>query len=332
MLPNFRASSKTLAVFRWYVFTIWMTQLLLDPVHRLSSLPLSAYDPIGVLILFGKSAGRLFLSQSFLIGMRCVGIAALVIALASNTRPRLRIVSELVACVVLVFYQSFVRSVGAINHTETIMLFPVAALIGFDIAVQIRKLKIEDSPIICGAPIVLTMVAICCAYSFAGVHRLVVGGLVNYRSGIMTYWCVWRGLDSSFFESVGEYVTSIRILRWAMEVGFPFVTIVEALAPLCLVWPRFKWPFLVVMLVFHVGVFLMMGILFWQPVALYPVFFDLDRWVDGFTTTINRISYDRQKMPSGSLAQNDFSRTGRHQRSVNRASTINRESNDAIRP
>ncbi len=276
MIPNRNASERTLEAFRVYVFALWMVKLLIDPLEELSGLPHSAWEPIGYLVLLGRQAGRVLIDENFLFFVRWGAFSALFLSVALGRFKRARFFFQLFAGVLLIHYQATVRSLGEVNHTETTLIYPVLALIAFDAVTVFRKEKDHSIPF--GFPIVLTMIAICCSYSFAGAHRLIMEGVSNFQSGIMTYWCVWRGLDTSYFEmKFGAYVLTVPWLRHAMEIGFPIVTLLEAAGLFSLVSRKFKYVFLISMAGFHIGVVLMMGILFWEPIALYVTFFDLER-------------------------------------------------------
>ena len=82
-----------------------------------------------------------------------------------------------------------------------------------------------------------------------------------------------------------------------LETGYPIVTLLEILAPLCLVSLWFRRGFLLMMLPFHVMTFLVMGILFWENLALYVLLFDISRWLKK-TAPVNRRSF--RLLPSAS--------------------------------
>lgn len=59
---------------------------------------------------------------------------------------------------------------------------------------------------------------------------------------------------------------------WMLRIGFPLVTLLELLTPLCVFSRRFRWCWLAVMVPFHLGTGLLMGIWFGYSMALIPFF------------------------------------------------------------
>jgi hypothetical protein len=80
-----------------------------------------------------------------------------------------------------------------------------------------------------------------------------------------------------FNTNVGWHVPEWPLVALMLKAGFPFITLFEILAPLCLAWPRFRWVFIPFMLSFHLLSLVVMNIFFFDDMILYLLLVDWSR-------------------------------------------------------
>ena len=70
-------------------------------------------------------------------------------------------------------------------------------------------------------------------------------------------------------------------MAWALLLGYPLVTLFELLSPAWVFSPRFRWAWIAVMVPFHIGTGLLMGIWFNYNLALIPLLVAgfVPRWI-----------------------------------------------------
>jgi hypothetical protein len=129
-----------------------------------------------------------------------------------------------------------------------------------------------------GVPLVGIVLALCLTYTFAGIYRLLHGGLALFTSAQLPAFVARNSLQLvQPTGNLGDWVLHAPAAAWLLSVGFPVVTAFEVLAPLCLFVRRFRYAFMAVMVPFHVLSWLVMQVWFWENLVLYLLFFDLRR-------------------------------------------------------
>lgn len=280
-IPNATASPRARRFFEVYLFSLWLLKVFSDPFWELGRLPESAYVPIGMLAPFGDSLAAWIVSEKMLFGL-WLGLVA-TLSLSMIPKPLgIRVVGQLSSALLLALYQTIVRAVGALNHSETMWLMPVFILAAYNVfewrAERRPEHRRTPSKFDYGFPITMSALFICCAYSFAGIHRLILGGLGNYSSEIILYWVLHKGYDTSFFEpKLGSILITLPWLKQVLIWTFPLATVLEIISPLVLVWRAIKRYWVIAMIGFHCVIWASMGILFLEPMMLYILFFDIDR-------------------------------------------------------
>jgi predicted DCC family thiol-disulfide oxidoreductase YuxK len=271
------ASPETLNVVRFWVFGLWCLKLATDPLHQLAELPLSMFHPVAPLTWFPTEVYPLLLSSATLTALR---VLAALSALASALAWRDRWMAPL-CCFLLTLQQAVIRSYGSINHAEIPLLLGTYAFVLFawaDSAWRRRNGGSEPSMNHNAYPIVAVVLILCLTYTFTGVHRLVHGGWEVFASDSMAHWAHARSVwDAEHDFGYGRYWGRDPVFSWTLRLGLPVVTILEVLAPVCLVSPRFRLLFVLIMVPFHVGTILVMNINFWESLCLYTLFLDVDR-------------------------------------------------------
>ena len=119
------------------------------------------------------------------------------------------------------------------------------------------------------ATLQFTALVLLLTYTLIGVHRIAFAGPETLRADYLLGWFIERG-------GSGEYQYSLQIqdhpcLLRSLELGFPVLTVIEALAVFSLVSRPFKWIFVLTMAPFHFMTLYFMNIFFWQNLLLMPL-------------------------------------------------------------
>ena len=112
------------------------------------------------------------------------------------------------------------------------------------------------------------------AYSLIGINRFAMGGLAIFTGDALPINLALRTFEYREFG----FEWSVLLLQYApfvvlLKAGFFVVTLFEVLTPLALVWRRFRWAWLAVMVPFHLSTLVTMNIFFWENLILLAVVF-----------------------------------------------------------
>ncbi len=250
-----------------YIFGIWALSVLFDPLQVLSRLPFEVFEPVGVLHFLPEAVRRLLLGETFLFALKAATLASLVWAMAGRAVWP----AGLTASVLLTVYQGIVRGFGTINHDHLPMLYAVYLLSLFSLADEaVRRrdpggfaARRADLDRLAWVSIPAFMLI---AYSFLGAYRFVFGGPALFASDALKQWILRNAHREMYFVSWDPeaFLAAHPWVYTAVKTGFPAVTLVEFLAPLCLFVRPLRWVFLGVMIPFFFLNTLLMNIPFWQ--------------------------------------------------------------------
>ena len=272
------ASAETVAMLRIGVFALCAAEasvLLMHPIE----LPAGAYSAFGFQTLLPAPWLRWMQSIG---GQQVTGWVALVTALAAAIGFFPKFLMP-VATVGLVVTQMLPRSVqGFVNHAQVpIMLCALLLSVG----PASDSLTIWPRPrIIPGrrdyqSTVVLMLAMICVGYLFISAHRIAYGGWELFSSDSLAQWIVRRNLGAPSAETeFGMMLVRNPTLALIAKIAFPFITLLEFSAPLCLLSRRYRVFFVPVMLSVHLMIYLTMHISFSQLALLYVVFIDSRHW------------------------------------------------------
>jgi len=271
------ATKKHGDIFYNVIFLVWIIIITLDYLPRMGHLPLSSFNPTGFLLKFWPmSVKAAILTPGFLTVFKIVTIVSLCCVYVKPLRKP----ASVIACLLLTIHQGIARGFGHVGHTEIIFLYCAYLLTAFSFANDsLKKNNGDDCNIdIHGIPFVFLFVLFCYTYCFPGLHRLFAGGWGLYASDNIIYWIVENANIARYHSFhldglVLEHVWLQYILKW----GFFLSTIVEVLAPLCLISRKFRIFFIIFMIPFHFIIWLFMGIFFWQNLMLFFLFFDFSK-------------------------------------------------------
>ena len=273
-----RATPHALRLVTVTVFGLWFLIVALDPIQQLSLLPVSLFEPVGLLRVLPPSLGAWLPSPTFLLGLK----AATLVSLALVLLNRWATPAAVGACALLTLSQSIARGfAGHMDHKQVVLLYAaywLAVLPLADAIARKRGSAASGAVSLSGIPLVAILSTLCLTYSFVGIYRLVHGGLEVFRSGSMTFWALrnsYQVLHPSW--GWGRGLLGQPVLDQALNYGFPIVTLFEVLAPLCLIWRWFRLVFLAVMVPFHFFSWMFMEVFFWHNLVLYLLLFDWSR-------------------------------------------------------
>ena len=177
--------------------------------------------------------------------LRALTVAALVLALA----PRGRVAGALASAVLLVLQQGLLRSVGYINHTEMVLLYAAIVLALAPLAERRRSgaAPVPRSDV----PLVIITAILCLSYTLPGISRLMLGLPQVFHPDTILMWTLIAAHQTTDYGwEVGRHVLALpAFLRVGLAVGLVVVTAFELLAPCCLFSRRFRWAFLIVMVI-----------------------------------------------------------------------------------
>ena len=266
------ASEKVYQFLCIWVFGIWFGYILFDPMIALAQYPKSIYFPAGFLLKFlPQNIYYWPISFPFLVFLK-ISLLVLLISVLFNFHKKW---AALGLCFLLSIFEGIVRSFGHINHPEMLLLISVFILTIFffvEDAIDVTNTRISKY----GIPIITILFMVCFTYCFAGIHRLVSRGLEIYGTNTITFWIIEEGKRSRLVNwHLEDWMLKSSLINTMMRAGFPLVTLFEISAPFCLISRRFRYIWLLVMVPFHIVVWLFMGIFFWANLSLYILFFDL---------------------------------------------------------
>jgi len=277
---------------RAYVWLLWIGSLLLLSLTDIGHLPISSHLNTGLTRWLPETLLGLLLTPTALAILKFATIAAI----ASQLFYRKRVGIGVFACVLLTLIQCLLRGFGHVNHAELILLFSAYTVTYFDYIDsnssqlderQLGKAQLPSN----GGPLVAIVFVMCFSYALTGVCRLGNGGIAVFTSRSLTACIEMAAASPRYFDlSFGSKLMNWPAYVTMVEAGFPVVTLIEILAPLCLVSVWFRRGFLLLMVPFHLMVFLMMGILFWENLAMYVLLFDISKWLEN-TAPVGRRSF-----------------------------------------
>lgn len=273
------ATPQALAALRVLVFGVWFLEVLLDPIRGLSALPGSMLQSVGFLAFVPEAARSALLSPSFL---TLLWLTLLLLTAAAAVAAFPRVILPLTA-VALVVYQTLVRGFGHINHAELAILYAAILLALFPCAdawsVTRRRSAPPEPAERYGDALFAMAAMLCTTYLFTGAHRVVTGFPDAFSPDTLRLYTLLNVYEwPHHVVRVSQTMASSTLWGYSLSAGTVVVTILEVLAPLCLLSRRFRVVFAVVMLAFHLFAMLIFNVQFWQNCVLYVVFVDARAW------------------------------------------------------
>jgi hypothetical protein len=271
-LIHAEAGPGLLRLARLGIFALWIVKLLLDPVWRLSQLPMDFIRPVGLLVFVSPDRAPFFWSEPSLMLLWIVTLMVLIMGL---TNRAFALVAT-VAAVLLTIYSSVIRSFGPAVHTDIVLLLSTYALALFawaDIAQKPFARKSSTAPT-SSLPLVAIVAVLCLCYSLVGINRAIASPQ-TFTGNSMEVWTIEASLRAYYFNTgVGWHIPQWPLVVLFLRAGLSVITFFEITAPVCLISPLYRCIFIPVMLSFHLLSLVLMNIFFFDDMLLYLLLVD----------------------------------------------------------
>lgn len=266
-------SPTALGLARITVFSIWLFSIAVTPVMLYSVLPESLFTPVGVFRFLPPELFHFALNESFLMGLKAA-LMALCGLLVLGVRPFTPLAVG--TCALLLFYDFLMKGFnGYVNHAQLGILYGALVLAVFPAADGLSVMGPSKRPAPrahYAAPMFVVALLLAFAYSFIGTHRVVQNGLGIFTGDAIVTLLAVRSLEFSA-TGFGTLPLTLPALAPFLKLGYFITTLFEVLAPLALIYRRFRRLWLAVIIPFHLMTLLTMNIFFWENILLILVFF-----------------------------------------------------------
>ncbi|MEM1060183.1 MAG: hypothetical protein AAGK14_13120 [Verrucomicrobiota bacterium] len=260
------ADAGTLQLIRQGVLALALLVVAGMPAETLTAMPLWAYEPLGPFRLLPAGWWEVILSFPFLVGLR-ITLAALLTAALLLRPGGWWIAVTMAASWLLVFLLSLPRGFADFSHPELSLAILLLALPWFALADRLQAR--------CGRPsppahtlVPLTLLFLL-TYVLPGVRRVFSMGAELFNPEHTWAWMTQHLHEAGALGPFdAAWLDASPLVRWSLAAGFPFITLLELLAPLALVSRPFRLVFLVAMLAFHAGSILLYRLYFLENMAL----------------------------------------------------------------
>lgn len=263
-----RASPTTLGVVRAAVFLMWLVVVVPDPLSIYADLPATMFQPVGIFRALPRTVWLHFLEPGVLGAFKAALVVVVVLA-AIGVRPYRPI--ALLAAGLLTIHQGLVRGFTFASHEELSLLVVTYLLVVFPSADGFawprRRSPSADQGVYATG---LFSMALLLLVPYCGIaaHRLAVGAPDVFTDDTVRSWLA--SLDSLDRDAsgLGLWLLGHPSLITVLTAGFIITTIFELLAPLCLILPRFRRVWMVVIVSFHIVNWFTLNLFFWQNILL----------------------------------------------------------------
>lgn len=256
-----------LAALRIWVFGLWTVKLFATPVGEIGLLPRAMFEPIGLLRLFPGSLMDVVLAQTFLDVARPILIGLCVaVALAL---PPYRVLS-VTAALGLTLWQTLSRSVGVVNHPEVTLLLATYAIVIFPAADRLAPLRrrLHDASTYDAGVLVAALVVLL-PYTASAGYRMAHHAWATLHSQIAPDLLLRQGFGNGV-AWFAEVALTHPLVAAFINLGAVVTTLIEFAAPLAIVHRRLRWPIATFMVTFHVLMYLLIRVMFWETALLVP--------------------------------------------------------------
>ncbi len=265
-----RANAYSLGMVRVWVFGLAAVSRLFTPVHDVCLVP--DYQAGGIMRLLGATYWAPLITPELAYGIQALTMGLLLLV-AAGVGPY-RLLAPL-ACLALTIAEGLVRGTGVPTHANIILILSTYILALFPAAdawtLNGKRGREQVNPAIYQAAMVSLSLMFCATYVFVAARRFSASGIAIYLDDSILCTTVQRDAELGASGGLGKWCCESVIGGWALRIGFPVVTLFELLTPLCLFSKGFRWMWMAVMIPFHVGAGLIMGIWFSYHFALIPI-------------------------------------------------------------
>ena len=251
-------TSKTVGIVRAGVGVVWLVKLAYEPLSFYADLPRSMLAAPGFLRLVPDRVWSTVLTHGFLTGFKGA-LLALVVLFTLGVKPYRPI--AVLAAVALTFHEGLVRGLTFVNHQELALLYCTIVL-------ALLPSRRHATPETDRAAMTLMALVALLPYTFIAAHRLAFSAPKIFTGdSLSTYLGSLSGLDRDGWGLGLRLMQHPNLMVLAKGV-FAVTTLLELLAPFCLVDDRFRRVWLAVMIPFHISTWFLMDIFFWENLVL----------------------------------------------------------------
>ena len=268
------ASVETARLITRAVFAVWFLIVLTAQAPFIRQLPIGLFNPVGFLKAVPASVHLFLLQADTFQALKVLTLFSLGCAAISS---RFQLSAAVASCLFLTLIEGIYRSFGGhVNHTDLVFLYAAYLVTLFPLVDHFAGRQKQTA----GAVYVAVIAFMLVTYMMTGVFRLAHGRLDVFLDDSITYWTIQNSFSTAKgFWQPGRLVLDYEWIRILLKMGFPLVTLIEALAPLCLISKPFRVIFLIVMAPFHVLSWLFLKIFFWHNLILFVLLLDFDSFV-----------------------------------------------------
>lgn len=277
-LLHAHAGPRELGVLRITVFALWLPHLLTTPLSNIALLPAELVEPHGLLRL--APVTHLTSSPWALTALTIAAAAGCLLGLVGS--PAHRVVGAITLALLLV-HEGLTRALaGYVIHGRITLLFLTAVVViapsADALALRSPRGTTDDGRHAWG--LIGASVVVALTYSLVGARRIVRGGVEIFTDRSLELWLVARSQQPSALGfDLGLDMVNLPGVLTLLPLLFLATSIFELLSPLALRWDRFRWPWLVAILGFHIVVTLAMSLDFRIQIVLVLVLFGVIPWL-----------------------------------------------------
>lgn len=271
--PSAVQAARVLAICRIAIFGLLAIDVasMRDPA-LFAELPREWFAPHGPLRWLPAAAQAALFDPSFLRALRWI---ALMLAGAAAAGLRGYAVFATAFCVAYGLLRAIAAGFsGFVGHgwlAMTVCSWVLAAFPAADAFALRRSPRATRRIELYAAPLVAMGALLCTCYFALGVRRFARGGLEIFLGDALPTTIGLASLKDGAvpggFEQ-GLVILTSPLAAVAMKAGYFAVTLMEVAAPLCVLWPPFRWPWLAVMIPFHVSTLFTMNVFFENNLVL----------------------------------------------------------------
>lgn len=276
------ATPRTLIFVLKFMFAMWFIRYLIDPVERLSDLPVHYTAPVSFM---GWLSPQLYIAMHSFAGL--VIIKSLLLAACIGVWiPKARRYCAVMGCLTIATINAITRGYGHINHAEISPLLVTIILTFFMMRLPKDQAVLPGNQVSkeSSTALILATLSFGLTYSFVGIARCVNGG-IDLLAGQTIPNSMLRMSHHDWLLPINfsEWLIASPLLLLMLKLGTAVVTIFEACAPLCLISRKFRYAFLLMIPFFHLGAILIFKIDFIENVLTMILFLNLTPWLSDIT-------------------------------------------------
>ncbi|TGK44557.1 hypothetical protein [Leptospira andrefontaineae] len=293
MLLHNDANANTLGFARILVFSIVFLYVFFDRTLSLSYLEPALFYPQGIFRLIPPDYWIGINNPGFLLGFKVILLFFLIRAILGTDK-----ISLYGSCIGFAIFLGIEKGFGGhVDHRELVfvyIMFSIALTPCLD-ALSRYKGNIDknrDQKVYQASMLMILSIPIL-EYVYIAIARLAIGFPEVFHPDVMKRWIIVNGImRPGRFPELGlaQYYLSQSWLNWTLYFSLAFSTVLEILAlalPFLRVWP--KRIMLMLLIGFHISIYLLMNIVFVENVAILLLFFNYTSVLGYFLSKIRNI-------------------------------------------